>query len=400
VIFLGIFVLIASGLLFVTVFNQVFKLEPNQTKYTGIEGLRGFLAFFVFVHHYSSWYGLMHTVQWSLIEPVAILARFGKHSVFIFFMITGFLFFDKLFRNEPINWSEFLWKRIFRLFPLYFLSILVVIFYVLLKTNFELTVSKSKLLEDSLNWIAFGFIKCPAINNDGISHLTNSGVHWTLSFEVFFYLSLPLFAAVFFKKQIPLLTAFICASLCYFFLTKRGFNTAIFKMFIYGILVAFVNFKIKNTGLSIKSKWIGFAGILLFYSVFNDKFANENLDICALFLLFFIIVRGNSILGVLNWKSSQILGQLSYSVYLIHGLVIYTLNTFIIPKSYILSLSKTNYMFLGIVYCSAIIFVSFLTHIYIELPGNKLITHIRNIMPKMEAELNKMYTKAITIFNK
>lgn len=171
-------------------------------------------------------------------------------------------------------------------------------------------------------------------------------------------------------------------------------------MFIYGILLAFVNFKIKNTGLSIKSKWIGFAGILLFYSVFNDKFANENLDICALFLLFFIIVRGNSILGVLNWKSSQILGQLSYSVYLIHGLVIYTLNTFIIPKSYILSLSKTNYMFLGIVYCSAIIFVSFLTHIYIELPGNKLITHIRNIMPKMEAELNKMYTKAITIFNK
>lgn len=220
-IFLGIFVLIASGLLFVAVFNQVFKLEPNQTKYTGIEGLRGFLAFFVFVHHYSSWYGLMHTEQWSLIEPVAILARFGKLSVFIFFMITGFLFFDKLFRNEPINWSEFLWKRIFRLFPLYFLSILVVIFYVLLKTNFELTVSKSKLLEDSLNWIAFGFIKCPAINNDGISHLTNSGVHWTLSFEVFFYLSLPLFAAVFFKKQIPLLTAFICASLCYFFLTKK-----------------------------------------------------------------------------------------------------------------------------------------------------------------------------------
>lgn len=171
-------------------------------------------------------------------------------------------------------------------------------------------------------------------------------------------------------------------------------------MFIYGILVAFVNFKIKNTGLSLKSSWIGFTGILLFYSVFNDKFDNENLDIWAIFLLFFIIVRGNSILGVLNWKSSQILGQLSYSVYLIHGLVIYTLNTFIIPKSYVLSLSKTNYMFMGIVYCSAIIFVSFLTHICIELPGNKLITHIRNIMPKMDAELKNVYTKSISMINK
>jgi len=309
-------------------------------------------------------------------------------------------FFDKLFRNEKINWSEFLWKRIFRLFPLYFLSMLVVIFYILLNTNFQLTVSKSKLLEDSFNWIAFGFIKCPSINNDGISHLTNAGVHWTLSFEVFFYLSLPLIAAIFFKKQIPLLTACICSYLCYFFLTKRGLNIAVFKTFMYGILAAFVNFKIKNTNSFIKSSWCGFAGILLFYSVFNDKLANENFNVCSLFLLFFIIVRGNSILGVLNWKSSQILGQLSYSVYLIHGLVIYTLNKFIIPQSYILDLSKTNYMFFGIVYCSAIIFVSFLTHIYIELPGGKLINHIRGILPKMETELNKMYTKAITIFKK
>jgi peptidoglycan/LPS O-acetylase OafA/YrhL len=93
VIFLGIFVLIASGLFFVTFFNQVFKLEANQTKYTGIEGLRGFLAFFVFIHHYSAWYGLMHTKQWSMTEPLSILARFGDFSVFIFFMITGFLFF-------------------------------------------------------------------------------------------------------------------------------------------------------------------------------------------------------------------------------------------------------------------------------------------------------------------
>lgn len=398
-IFLGIFVLIASGLVFVTIFNQVFKLEPNQTKYTGIEGLRGFLAFFVFVHHYSRWYGLTHSGNWTLIEPIVILARFGNVAVNIFFMITAFLFFDKLFRNEEINWPEFLWKRVFRLFPLYFTSISLVIVFILLKTRFELLVPMTQLLEDSINWLAFGYIKCPPINNDGISHLINSGVHWTISYEVFFYLTLPLIAAIFFKKQIPILVAFICTGLCYFFLAKRGIEIPIFKMFIYGIFAAFINTKMKYNFCFFSDKWFGLIGILLFIAVFS-VFPDGFIVLFASFSLLFTIIRGNSLFGILTLKSTQILGQISYSVYLVHGLVIYTLNTLIIPQSYILGLSKTSYMFFGIVYSFAIIFVSFLTHIYIELPGSKLINHIRDILPKMETEFNKMYTKAITIFKK
>jgi peptidoglycan/LPS O-acetylase OafA/YrhL len=170
-------------------------------------------------------------------------------------------------------------------------------------------------------------------------------------------------------------------------------------MFIYGIFAAFINTKMKYNFCFFSDKWFGLIGILLFIAVFS-VFPDGFIVLFASFSLLFTIIRGNSLFGILTLKSTQILGQISYSVYLVHGLVIYTLNTLIIPQSYILGLSKTSYMFFGIVYSFAIIFVSFLTHIYIELPGSKLINHIRDILPKMETEFNKMYTKAITIFKK
>jgi len=76
-------------------FNLLFKTPLNNFKYSSIEGLRGVLAFIVFIHHFVIWYNYIQTNNWD--EPQSnLLNHFGKSGVSFFFMITGFLFTNKL----------------------------------------------------------------------------------------------------------------------------------------------------------------------------------------------------------------------------------------------------------------------------------------------------------------
>lgn len=68
---------------------------PEQGRFASIDGLRGYLAFFVFLHHSAIWYFCLRTGQWK-VPPSNLYTHFGQSSVAMFFMITGFLFSLKL----------------------------------------------------------------------------------------------------------------------------------------------------------------------------------------------------------------------------------------------------------------------------------------------------------------
>lgn len=72
-----------------------FGSPPSLGRYASIDGLRGYLAFFVFLHHSCIWYFFLRTGQWQA-PPSNLYNHFGQSSVALFFMITGFLFFSKL----------------------------------------------------------------------------------------------------------------------------------------------------------------------------------------------------------------------------------------------------------------------------------------------------------------
>ncbi|UYM62238.1 acyltransferase [Pseudomonas aeruginosa] len=65
------------------------------SRFVTIDGLRGYLAFFVFLHHSSIWYYYLKDGLWQL-PPSRLYAHFGQTSVALFFMVTGFLFAHKL----------------------------------------------------------------------------------------------------------------------------------------------------------------------------------------------------------------------------------------------------------------------------------------------------------------
>src|SRR5438105_476841 len=107
---------IAAVLVAVTtafVLARIFGAPSSEGRYASIDGLRGYLAFFVFVHHSAAWYYFLRT-GWQ--TPSNLFSFFGPGCVAFFFMITGFLFFSKLLeaKEKPVDWTKLYMSRVLR----------------------------------------------------------------------------------------------------------------------------------------------------------------------------------------------------------------------------------------------------------------------------------------------
>lgn len=177
--------------------SMIFKLFPidydSKHRNSSIDGLRGILAVFVFIHHFIVWYFYIKTGHWDIFNS-NIYKSLGHTSVTIFFMITGFLFFRKITRGNDVEWSKLFKSRVRRIFPLYLAVVTIVFIIVAFKTDFKLKVSDSDLALQLLQWLLFTFPSAENINGYGATSFIVAGVTWSLVYEWFFYLSLPLIA--------------------------------------------------------------------------------------------------------------------------------------------------------------------------------------------------------------
>ena len=70
----------------VKVVNQIIPLSIVPVKHPEIDGLRGYLALFVFLHHSYIWRIFIRTNKWE--EPDSnLFNHFGQTSVVFFFII-------------------------------------------------------------------------------------------------------------------------------------------------------------------------------------------------------------------------------------------------------------------------------------------------------------------------
>lgn len=359
--------LILSSIFYTYLLNKFFKLKINDTKYPTIEGIRGYLAYFVFLHHICIWYFYLRNGIWE--QPQNnLFNHFGKTGVAFFFMITAFLFTNKLLQDKPINWKVFYRKRFLRLFPIYCFSVFLLIFIVLCLSHFTLNISFGRFIDQSLHWLAFTFVGAPNINNVDNTYIIIAGVAWSLTYEILFYASIP-FLGLLFKKKTNALTLILCLIVIILFVIITDKIYAIlFWNFFYGIIASILH-KYYKPKINLKSGIVSIVLVLLI--IFNVSYfkSSENfISISIQAIIFIIIIYGNNFWGVLVNKQSQILGQLSYSIYLIHGIVLFVFNTFIFDKSFLITLNFHQYLSLGFLYTFVIVLVSFITHKYIELP--------------------------------
>lgn len=117
------FVAICIGLMSTYFIYDRLSISTTSGRFFTIDGLRGYLAFFVFLHHSCIWYYYLGSGVWAN-PPNRVFVHFGQIGVSLFFMITGFLFFSKMLdsRKSGVDWLRLYSSRFLRLTPLYVFS--------------------------------------------------------------------------------------------------------------------------------------------------------------------------------------------------------------------------------------------------------------------------------------
>ena len=293
-------------------------------RYASIDGLRGYLAFFVFLHHSAVWYSYLRTGVWAI--PMSRLyTQLGQSSVSLFFMITGLLFFSKLLaaRRQPLDWTRLYVGRILRLTPLYLLAMLLLGVVVACLSHFSLHETPTRLFVEGARWLGFSVLGGPPVNGVAATSVVIAQVTWSLSYEWFFYLTLPLLA----------LLVGVVAPLPYLLLGGAAVAGAILLKleavrlgaFAGGFIAALVirnpmlTRHLRGTAAAVVACVCLVAAVLLFPPANRPS----PLTLPLLTVAFVIVAAGNDLMGVLSATPSRRLGEVSYSMYLLHGLLLF-----------------------------------------------------------------------------
>lgn len=320
-------------------------IPQNREKlHVPLESLRGLLAMTVLFSHAVVTYFYFQTGVWRN-PPTPFYAFLGPGPVILFFFLSGFLFWSKCLAQGGVGgYGSFLVGRVRRLVPAYYVSVAIVMFIVLAKTHFKLAVPFTTFLGEFARWMVF----VPARDVNGVprADLINASEVWTLMFEVIFYLLLPLLFFLFKGYRISLYMAI--AGAVSWTLARHGF-VAFSPALVRAGLLPFIAFAVNSVfGFGFG---IGMLVAVLYarcprgwWQVLAQRWLIPVPLFClaapvlfkvgvyspAEFLLlggvFVFVVAGNDFFGLLSSRAVFLLGTISYSFYITHGIMLLTLS--------------------------------------------------------------------------
>lgn len=367
--------------LFTFFLTKRITISSEPGRYYTIDGLRGYLAFLVFVSHSCIWYFYLRSGKWE-VPPSNLYTHFGQTSVVIFFMITGFLFFSKLLnaRSKGIEWDKLFISRILRLVPLYLFAMLLLFTIVAIISNGVIKESFLSILSGMIRWLGFTILGSPDLNTVKGTSIILAGVTWSLPYEWFFYMLLPLFA-VFLRVKVAK------PYLIFSFISILGlliWSPPIYYLlpFLGGIAAAFL-VKIEEVRKIAVTRFSSFIIIILFFiTVYYFNTAYHIVPLIFLSTAFILIAAGNDLFGLLKTTFSRTLGEMSYSIYLMHGFLLFITFNYIIGIDKAKNFSVVHHWGVIFILTPILLLLSYLSFTLIEKPGmqsvNKVTVWIRS----------------------
>lgn len=334
---------------------------------SSLDGLRGYLALFVFLHHGAIWYAYLHGGKWAM--PAShVFAHLGQSSVAFFFMITGFLFFSKLLssRTRGMDWTRLYVSRVLRLTPLYLLAMALVFAIVLLLSHGERHVRWIDLAGQLGAWLGFTLFGMPDINGVAGTFMIIAGVPWSLPYEWLFYFTLPLIALCL-RVRVPapfvLLSLAVIAVFC---LAYDKMNSMI--LFPVGMASAVLvrNEVFTRVARSPLASIVAIACVAAAVALYSS--AHGMVPLFLLSVSFVIIAGGNSLFGILTNPTSRAFGETAYSVYLLHGIVLFVAFHFVIGTETARSLTPSQHWLVLLALTPVVVAISHITFWRIEYP--------------------------------
>lgn len=357
---------------FLAKFRSVEKnITISKGRYGSLDGLRGVLAVGVFIHHSFTMYGYFMFGNWKYSQNY-LLNHLGQTTIALFFMITGFLFALKS-TSTNINWKEFYISRFSRLFPLYAIIIFVLFFFVFLVSHGILNESGWMIFLEFMQWLSFVCFGRPDINALPMTWTLIAGVNWSLKYEVIFYVfAVPIlhYMSRFFSLRIMLYLASALLLSCFLlrFFHVGGVDVIYATHFLCGIVTAYSYKEPRLLKLFQTTLYKTIAGISVLILFFLDKPFGIASTLITI-LLFSAVVGGLSIWGLLNTRPALWLGDISYGIYLIHGLVLWSTLTLFKTYGNLPDVDIIGYGMLMAIVGAFVVAIASLSYINLERPA-------------------------------
>lgn len=374
--------------------SKIYEMPGDANRFASMEGLRGLAVLLVFFVHLDSVFGvylhphsLMHAVFY-------FLGVIGNSGVDVFFVLSGFLIYGALIRKK-VDFFQFMRRRYERIYPT-FLSVFAL--YLILSAVLP---SENKIHGTpirALLYIGANLLLLPGMFS--INPIIT--VAWSLSYEMFFYLAIPLLIILGMMRhwtrgcRVLFFMGLTAASIVSTFYVA-GVHLQILT-FVVGILLYEA---ISSHCVGPSLEWRGeILSILLFLAslVFvyfaqahpwslkflaniQQRSATTRHSRSMLALYYFLAVSVPCFLLVLyslandgmlkklfSWKPLRYLGNMSYSYYLIHGL---TLNAFAFLAYRVVPPTHTSSLFFSLMaftaFLGTIVTSTMLFH-FVEMP--------------------------------
>jgi len=348
------------------------SIQVKSTQIASLNLLRGFAALYVCCYH----------ILPAAFESIPFLHStfsFGYLGLDLFFIISGFIIPYSMFKNDYSlkRFPKFMLKRSVRIEPPYIVSFLIIIFARYLYVQIHNWQYPEYYWPFRHDWKQFGLHFFYL--NQYFGYESYAPVYWTLAIEFQFYLLIGfLFPLIIGTKKIIPVTLLVLSSAFIWFFDFR-YNWFIFQygyLFITGILIFL--FTVKRISFKVFS--------LLFVVIATLLYFKNGLDVLV------TAVAGTvAIISIKReWKVTNFLGTISYSLYLIHceaaGWITNYLDT-VIKNRMVLCVSAVLF---------AIGFATLLWY-FVERPALKLSKKIRynkkqflaETVPVLDLEANK-----------
>ena len=288
-----------------------------------MEGLRGLAVFLVFLVHCATVIEPWLAGQPALAAAAHCVFNMGQVGVDLFFVLSGFLIYGALI-SKPQGFGRFMGRRVRRIYPAF---LAVFSLYLLLSV---LMPSSSKIpgkLDEAVLYLVENLLLLPGLFP--VKPLIQ--VAWSLSYEFFYYLSIPLVIVLFRLRERS------AAWRVRFFLVVTALSALALAfwggpfrllMFPAGILLYEATKSSVGRGAGSLQGTLALFAALLLAMPDAPGAPLQTLKYLTLGLLFSIVCLPafrqleSPLARALSWRPLRWLGNMSYSYYLIHGISI------------------------------------------------------------------------------
>jgi len=313
---------------------------PGQWRIVPMEGMRALAVVMVFFAHYS-------TLMEAYVSPTSLthvvlvcLHGIGNAGVDLFFLISGYLIYGILIQ-KPRPIVSYVFRRVQRIYPAFAAVFAIYVVLVIVNPSFKAGTPTDP------SALAIYILQCFLLLPGMMKIEPLMAVAWSLSYEFFFYLTLPVVIWALRLRQWPsaarvvfwVLVPIVAIALA----SVVGDEHLRLNMFVAGILlVETIGAKPTNRPGSAATDVVGLGALvggLLLTWLWRERMDlfGPSVDLggfpvrlVVLFVSFYVVAliafsRDGMCARVFSFTAARWLGNMSYSYYLIHG---FSLNIF------------------------------------------------------------------------